>query len=91
METARTSSKLPDRWWGRWENRPDYFAEDKMFQPTSGFNETMRKPMDLKARLGDLARGSREDLLKPEEVVAFENILRGMLRFKPREKISAGW
>lgn len=89
VEMVRTFGKLPDRWWSRWEKRPDYFAEDGTFQPTSGFNEAMKKPMDLKARLEDLVRGSREDLLKPEEMVAFEKILRGMLRFEPKERISA--
>lgn len=35
-EVVRTFGKLPDRWWGRWEKRPDYFAEVGTFQPTSG-------------------------------------------------------
>lgn len=89
VEMVCTFGKLPDCWWGRWEKRPDYSAEDGMFQPTSGFNEAMKKPMDLKVRLEDLVRGSREDILGPEEVVAFERILRGMLRFELRERISA--
>lgn len=49
----------------------------------------MKKSMDLKARLEDLVRRSREDLLKPEEIVAFKEMLRGTLMFEPRERISA--
>lgn len=49
----------------------------------------MKKPIGLEVRLEDLVRGSREDILGPEEVVAFEKILRGMLRFELTERILA--
>lgn len=88
VEMACMSGKFSDRWWSGWEKRPDYSAEDGMFQPTSGFNEVMKKPIDLEVRLEDLARGSREDILGPEEVVVFEKIL-GMLGFELRERILA--
>lgn len=49
----------------------------------------MKKPIDLKARLEDPVHGLTEDLLKPEEVVVFEKIIRETLRFESRERVSA--
>lgn len=36
VEMACMFGKFPDRWWSRWEKRPDYSAGDGMFQPTPG-------------------------------------------------------
>lgn len=83
MEMVRTFGKTPDYWWQIWKKRSDYFDEDAMLQPISGFTRETAKSDDLQAQLQDICA-----LLDPEEIPAFGKMLQGMLRFEPSEMTS---
>ncbi|KAF8246626.1 kinase-like protein, partial [Wilcoxina mikolae CBS 423.85] len=77
-EMVRILGNLPDCWWKRWEKR-----SDEIFQPAFSGHAGDTKT-NLHSRLQVLPTS-----LKPEEMSAFEEMLRGMLRFEPSERISA--
>jgi serine/threonine-protein kinase SRPK3 len=78
-EMMFTLGKFPDQWWSRWEKRSDYLVEDGTF---TGDKRTVG--LNLKSHLQYLSA-----LSEPDEVAAFEKMLRAMLRLEPKERVSA--
>ena len=86
VDMVRTFGKLPDRWWNQWENRAKYFAEDGT--RLAGDQRDWTKQVDLKTLLLEKTSGAICKF-EPEEMVAFEGIIHGMVRYEPGERISA--
>ncbi|KAI1019906.1 hypothetical protein LB504_009454 [Fusarium proliferatum] len=74
---------LPHEWWEKWETRTAVFTEDGQ---RKGGIETwpLQKRFDL-----DIQRGKKAERLDDEECRAFLDLIKGMLRFRPEERMTA--
>ena len=78
VDMVRTFGKLPDRWWNQWESRAKYFR--------GGWDPARwRSPKNAVAR----EAGGAISEFEPEEMVGFERVIHGMVRYEPGERISA--
>ncbi|KAF4952574.1 hypothetical protein FGADI_6645 [Fusarium gaditjirri] len=74
---------LPQEWWEKWETRTNVFTEDG--QPKGG-----RKLWPLQKRFDVIIqRGKETAKLDDEESRAFLDMIKGMLRFRPEERMTA--
>ncbi|KAG5791194.1 hypothetical protein H9Q69_009742 [Fusarium xylarioides] len=74
---------LPHEWWEKWETRTSLFTEDGQ---RKGGVETwpLQKRFDLTIR-----REKKTEKLDVEESRAFLDMIKGMLRFRPEERMTA--
>lgn len=97
-EMISTLGNLPERWWNRWERRPDFFHEDRSWnEDTSRAHAPYSRP--LVERLSIMGRGQDPATCEfsMEEMSCLENLLRSMLAFEPSTRtttkmtISSEW
>ncbi|KAK3386145.1 kinase-like domain-containing protein [Podospora didyma] len=91
-DMVSTLGRPPARWWDKWENREEFFSSDgswlrdikRIYTPGS-------RP--LIRRMWDMGRGETPEACQWDveggEMRALEDLLRGMLKFEPAERLSA--
>ncbi|KAF8075210.1 kinase-like domain-containing protein [Lyophyllum atratum] len=75
-EMVRSLGKLPQRWWTRWAERREYFDENGVF-------------LGDRKGLISLVHLSPRDGTSEEDVRVFEHLLRKMLCYEMKDRISA--
>lgn len=78
-EMVLTLGKLPDRFWTKWEERAEYFDDEGRFIG----NTKLLPPVT-----GQFIK-IYSDRMPPEEVTAFEELARKMVRYEPEDRLSA--
>lgn len=75
--------EFPLDWWNSWHSRHEYFDD-------SGYPVDDRDMMTLEARLENLIQKPRLDAgftgMEPDEKLAFMDMIRSMLKFRPEER-----
>ena len=77
-EMVLTLGKLPDRFWTKWEERAEYFDEEAHFIG----NTRLLPPVT-----GQFIK-IYSDRMSPEDVAAFEELARKMVRYEPEDRPS---
>jgi len=75
-----TLGKLPERWWTRWVDRAEFLDENGVFVGS-------RK--GVKRMTGVFVKHPVRRVRGEEEVAAFEQLLRSMVRYEMRDRITA--
>lgn len=84
-EMISTLGPLPKRLWDRWEKKGDFFLPNGSWKKdTNCAHAPWSRP--LGERLGLMGRQSE---FGADEIVALENLLRGMLNYEPSQRITA--
>ncbi|KAK3386468.1 hypothetical protein B0H63DRAFT_384865, partial [Podospora didyma] len=86
-----TLGRPPSRWWGKWENRKGFFASDGSWLRKIRICTPGSRP--LSQQMWDMGRGETPETcqwaVEGGEMRALEDLLRGMLKFEPAERLSA--
>ncbi len=87
-----TLGPLPTRWWGKWENRKDFFKPDgSWIHDLQRIYSPVFRPFHQ--RTWDMGRGMTPETcewdVKGGEMRALENLLRDMLAYEPSERPTA--
>ena len=101
-QIVQTFGKLPEPWWEAWECRLDYFEEDGRPKKTGDSDSTQASMYPLVDLIKDIGfedtsntdQNGREEAQKtaqvsPEEIASLEDLLSKMLKYTPKERISA--
>lgn len=88
VEMVRTLGKLPEKWWGKWDARQRYFEEDGTFKPDCADLIGEPRTVDIGERVRRLIRDT-DGHLGLEECFVLEQMLGGMLRYEPGDRIQA--
>lgn len=88
-EIVDTLGRLPSRWWGKWEQRGDYYEEDgtkKIEELTEEYQEI--KPLALRLRrMRSSPPAAREiEQLSEEDIVGLQGLLERCFRYEPAER-----
>lgn len=96
-EHVETFGKLPDRWWGKWANRSNWFDEDgrknvkeELRQDDSndarGWDE--RFPASIQNARRRISEAQKTDfqVFQHDEVKALGDMLKSMLVLEPRQR-----
>ncbi len=94
LEMVSTLGMLPDRWWGKWENRSRYFLSDHTPNTDIIMNYTEEaKPLAVRIEQTRFGRGeqSKETLekLNTQDLAGLRKLLASMLRYEPSERATA--
>ena len=79
---------MPSEWWQRWEGRSQFFDEDGC--PTEWYKKNQWPPLEESFEIGvQKWRRRRGSEIKEREKVAFLDLMRRMLSFRPEERPTA--
>lgn len=102
IEHVEMLGKLPDRWWGNWENRSNWFDEFgnknvkedlRQWYGNSSRDWNQRFPADIRSP----RERKKFDTFSPEEEAAFHDMLKSMLVLEPSKRatiedvVRCGW
>lgn len=84
VEMVRLLGRFPERWWGKWEERGAWFEEDGRWKVAG------ERTVELEERVKEIVRDGGGEEFADWEREAVVRVLKGMLRYEPGERVSAG-